>query len=138
MITGILFIIALIAAVALFWYVSTSSYAGDNLQKLEEQIIDAKESVQSVGDAVSTATTATETPYAIPSGGVPLSSLPLTDQQKNALKGVGIDVSTFVLTEAMLACGAEKIGGDRIEAIRGGGAPTFMETTQLLPCLTAR
>ncbi|MBP6924193.1 MAG: hypothetical protein KBC62_02045 [Candidatus Pacebacteria bacterium] len=73
----------------------------------------------------------------IPDGGVPLSSLPLTESHKKALRAVDIDVETFVLTEAMITCAGGKIGDERIVEIIEGSAPSVFEITKLIPCLGA-
>lgn len=127
---------ALIATVAIFWFASASPWAGDNLRSLQQRVQSGvTETREEKNDEGNSSETATNSSITVPEGGIPLSSLPLTDQQKNALSGVGIDVNTFVLTQPMLECGAGKIGEARIEAIVGGEAPTFMETTKMLPCL---
>jgi hypothetical protein len=75
--------------------------------------------------------------FSVPEEGITLASLPLTNAQKKALEAAGVDVSTFVMTKGMLECGIREIGEDRIEALATGGAPTFLEVTKLLPCITA-
>ncbi|HEY0964195.1 MAG TPA: hypothetical protein VGE31_00135 [Candidatus Paceibacterota bacterium] len=134
----ILFLFAALIAFALFWYVSSSSYAGRNLKTLGEKV-----STELSGDAPVATNTAQQTPddtltESIPDEGVPLASLALTTEQKNALTNLGINVETFVLTKPMLICGAVKLGDARIEEIKAGAAPSYMEMTKLLPCLTAR
>ncbi len=88
----------------------------------------------------STSVTETEAVPAAPhetvEDGVPLRDLPLSDGQKSALDTVGIDVDTFVITPAMQACAADKLGAARMEEIIAGAAPSFFETTKLLPCLS--
>ncbi len=128
---------AFIATAVIFWYASTSPVASDNLRAWQQKVnSDIKETVEENTSPNTAPDGAGKASVSVPEGGIPLSSLPLTDSQKSALGNVGIDVNTFVLTQPMLECGAEKIGNDRIEAIVGGAAPSFMETTQMLPCLS--
>ncbi len=75
-------------------------------------------------------------PYTVPDEGIKLSSLSLEDGQRRALEAAGIDVETFVITKPMISCGVEKLGERRIGEIVTGGAPTLIETTKLVPCLT--
>ena len=134
-ITISLFVGAALAAVAIFWYLSSTSYAGPNFKVIQDKV-NTQFGDAGGGDATEANGTALLS-FTIPTGGIALSSLSLSDEQKAALGKVGIDASTFVLTETMLECGVGKIGADRIEAIVGGQAPTFMETTKMLPCLGA-
>lgn len=76
-------------------------------------------------------------PEATPSSreGIPLSDVPLSDQQKQALETFGVDVETFVLTPEMIRCAEATIGASRVADIQAGAAPAFGETLQLLQCL---
>lgn len=78
---------------------------------------------------------ASSTP-SVPREGVPLDSLALTEGQREAIALVGIDVETFVITPEMQVCAEEALGAERLNEIIAGAAPTFMETTRLLPCLS--
>lgn len=73
----------------------------------------------------------------IPEQGIPLSSLSLNDSQKKALEAVQINTETFILTEAMIVCAGEKVGDERISEIIGGSAPSILEISKLIPCLSA-
>lgn len=77
----------------------------------------------------------TNTAFDVPQGGIPLSSLTLGENQKKALETAGIDTNTFVITEAMISCGVEKLGNDRANEIFDGGSPTIFETGKLATCL---
>jgi hypothetical protein len=61
--------------------------------------------------------------------------LPLSDTQKSVLTASGIDIDTFMITPAMIECGENAIGKDRMFAISEGDAPSVVEVTRLLPCL---
>lgn len=73
----------------------------------------------------------------IPEEGIQLSSLSLNDSQKKALEAVQINTETFVLTEAMIICAGGKVGDERISEIVGGSAPSILEISKLIPCLSA-
>lgn len=77
----------------------------------------------------------TNTAFDVPQGGIPLSSLTLGENQKKALETAGIDTNTFMITEAMISCGVEKLGNDRANEIFKGGTPTLVETGKLATCL---
>lgn len=68
-------------------------------------------------------------------GGIYLRDLPLTPSQRSMLETAGIDVETFVITEAMIACAKEKLGEARFNEIIAGAAPSFLEGTSLLSCI---
>lgn len=71
----------------------------------------------------------------VPEGGIPLSTLPLSESHKKALSAAKIDVDTFVLTEGMIVCAGGKIGSERIAEIIEGSAPSVLEMAKLIPCL---
>lgn len=83
-------------------------------------------------------TTARETPLPsiIPPAGFPLRMLPLSETQKKVLTASGIDIETFMITPEMITCGEQKIGKERMFAISEGSAPSVIEVTKLLPCLS--
>lgn len=144
-VTCMLFVLALMAVAGVYWYISVYLSTTVSLPALPEALTPARtETTRTESETETMAaeegseTDVTTAPrFMIPAAGIPLSSLPLTDAQKNAITAVGIEVETFTLTQSMLECGSEKIGIDRIEAMVGGGAPTFLEVTKLLPCLGA-
>ena len=73
--------------------------------------------------------------FTVPQDGISLSSLTLGENQKKALETAGIDTNTFVITEAMISCGVEKLGNERANEIFNGGSPTIIETGKLATCL---
>lgn len=68
---------------------------------------------------------------------IPLRDLPLSDAQKKTAATFGIDVETFIITPAMLACAEVKLGETRLEAIIAGASPSFTESLSLMGCLSA-
>lgn len=79
--------------------------------------------------------TSSDTLPVMPSDGIPLRDLPLSETQRSILSGVGVDVETFIITPAVQVCAEEKLGADRMMEIVDGDAPSVIETTRLLPCL---
>ncbi len=75
--------------------------------------------------------------FNIPDKGIRIATLKLSPEQKSLLKKVGIDTQTFVLTKDMLACASDKLGEQRLASIAAGAAPSILETTRLLPCLSS-
>ena len=65
---------------------------------------------------------------------IPLSSLELSDFQRNLLEKAGVDTETFVITPAMQTCAAGKIGQSRVEEIIAGDSPNALEITRLSTC----
>lgn len=65
----------------------------------------------------------------------PLSSIPLSDAQKQLLSGAGIDYDTFIITQAMIDCAATSVGEERLAELSAGSAPSFLEGVALLRCL---
>ena len=110
-----LLVIALLSVIAVFCYLSLQIKSGQQ--------------------AVSTGQAAGDTSSGVAAEGIPLRDLPLSDSQKSVLGTIGVDVDSFVITPAMQACAAEKLGNERMAEIIAGAAPTTLETTKLLPCL---
>ncbi|MBX9906903.1 hypothetical protein K2X96_03330 [Patescibacteria group bacterium] len=59
----------------------------------------------------------------------------LNASQKIALKAIGIEGETFILTEAMAGCAYDTLGGSRVEAIVAGDIPSVSEMVRLAPCM---
>lgn len=127
--SSILLLVALILVVGVYWYVTLSVESSQQSATHHT----ASSSVVETNSDTSSAETA-ETAQ-MPSQGIPLRDLPLTEGQKEAVALVGIDVETFVITPAMQICAEEKLGSVRMQTIVAGETPTFMETTRLIPCL---
>lgn len=70
--------------------------------------------------------------------GIPIRDLTLTEKQRSAIELVGIDVDTFVITDAMISCGERSLGVERYREIIDGDTPTFIESSKLIPCLSAQ
>lgn len=126
------FVISAVVTIGVFWFVSTLVPSKETVTKTIEEAATsipekAGEEVKKTADAVVDK---------IPEEGVPLSKVPLSDEQKKALAAVQIDVNTFVVTKSMILCGEEKLGKERMDQIIGGNAPGLIEITRLIPCLT--
>ena len=76
-----------------------------------------------------------ESTQPILSANIPLSSLPLSEGQLEAVRAANIDPDTFVITPQLQVCAAEKLGAERFAAIIDGDAPTFVESFSLLSCV---
>ncbi len=124
-ITASLLVIALILVVAVFWYVSAQLKQGQAAYTAPAALTETGE--PEVGTEAAPAAT----------GGIHLKDVPLSDAQQNTLETVGVDVDTFVITPAIQACAAEKLGQERMAEIAAGAAPTALETVKLVPCLGA-
>ena len=66
---------------------------------------------------------------------IALKDLNLSTEQQQIITLAGIDIETFVVTEAMIECAEEKVGQDRITEIIAGGTPGILEIASLLPCI---
>jgi hypothetical protein len=71
----------------------------------------------------------------VPTNPIPLSSLPLTNTQKELLRSAGIDPETFIITPEMITCAKERLGEARFAEIVAGDAPGPTEVFSLLRCL---
>ncbi|MEN9920125.1 MAG: hypothetical protein RL538_18 [Candidatus Parcubacteria bacterium] len=128
------FVLAGIVTVGVYLYVTknlSTSAGTPSAEVVKESLKDAVVETKS-----ETETAVSDLVEKVPKEGIPLSSLPLTDSHKKALSAVNIDVETFVLTPEMITCGGEKLGATRIEEIIAGAAPSVLEITKLIPCLT--
>lgn len=62
----------------------------------------------------------------------------LTDEQEQLLRTVGIDAGQLPteLTPELKTCLIEKVGTERIEALKGGAQPTLQDLLDAKPCVT--
>jgi hypothetical protein len=127
------FIGAIALTIALFFFVNSQLRSGDLPTK--DTVSDVVQEVATVTKEKSDVAKA-EAINKVPEDGILLSSIPLTESQKKALSSAGIDTETFKLTPEMIACGAEKLGSERVNAIISGSTPSLLEVTKLTPCLT--
>ncbi len=58
----------------------------------------------------------------------------ISDEQKELLERFGIDTSAITVTAEMIACAEEKVGAERIEEIKNGATPGFLEGLSLVTC----
>lgn len=122
-ISGSLLLGAIIATVFVFWYV-TAELPASSSTAVEVETSQTQVDENEIEDPV------------VVSEGIPLRNLPLGDGQKSVLDTVGVEVETFVITPAMQTCALEKLGEARMSEIIAGEAPSLLETTRLLPCLS--
>jgi hypothetical protein len=123
---------ALVAAVLIFWWLNNTTV----LLSVSEQVksfIDTAPTPNEVSSEVKT--TIKSEDFAIPVGGIKLSTLALGESQKKALQTAGINIDTFVITETMISCGVGKLGEARASEIFAGATPSLLEIGKLLPCL---
>ena len=71
----------------------------------------------------------------LPAVAIPIAPLPMTDAQKSAVEDFGIDPNSLVITPAMETCFVEKIGQERVDAIKGGATPGALELLKSSSCL---
>ncbi len=58
----------------------------------------------------------------------------LTDSQKKMLESFGIDTEAVTVTASMVACAEAKLGSARVEEIKNGATPSFLEGASLFSC----
>ncbi len=120
-IVNIMLALALIAAVAAFWYVHTL---------LEDTPAKAIPSTSKDSSEFNGASSSAESDLQV-------DSTQISEEQKAALDNAGINSENFTITPAMLDCASSKLSDTRIAEIAEGDAPTVIETAKLLPCLGA-
>lgn len=59
----------------------------------------------------------------------------LPASQQKVLDTVGITADSFTITQNMVSCAEEAIGGARMQEILDGAAPSPLESLKLLPCM---
>lgn len=134
-ISNILLIIALIITILSFVYINSLLIESSSGKEKESVSKVLKEAI--VGDEDDDVSTLTPATASIPEEGIPLRNLQLSDSQKATLSGMGIDVDTFVVTPAIIACGESKIGVSRMSEIIAGDSPSIIEIGTLSLCLRA-
>jgi hypothetical protein len=133
----ILFVLAVVATVAVF-FIARSYVVPADITTLKDEVgTKIQDSLGSVTDEGAKAVSDVAPSLSVGEGGLPLSSLNIEGAQKKALEAAGINTETFVITEAMLVCAREAVGDDRVVAYVGGESPTILEVGKLLPCLGA-
>ncbi len=131
---SVLFLVgALVAAVLIFWWLNNTTVLPGVSKQVKSFIDSAPEASEMSTDLKEKVTSET---FAIPEGGIKLSSLTLGDNQKKALETAGINIDTFVVTESMIACSVAKLGDTRATEIFAGATPSLLEIGKLLPCLS--
>lgn len=83
------------------------------------------------GDAAGPAGTVAET---VPAAGFTVTVSSLPEAQQDVLRTLGYG-DTITFTAEMVQCAEEKIGVDRVAAIKSGGTPTVLEVGNLARCL---
>ena len=69
-----------------------------------------------------------------PIEGIPVSELPISDNQQKVLDTVGIDTESMVITPEMIECAKEELGEGRYNEVIGGAAPSPLEALALMKC----
>ncbi len=90
-----------------------------------------------VPDAATPSDTSSETPTTLPTTETPASADWLTPEQREILATLGIDEADLpaVLTPELEACLVDKIGADRVAAVKAGDTPTVIEGVRAATCL---
>ncbi len=139
-----LMVLVLALAVAAFVYVQMALAPEDSVEVSEDGVLPSASNTTvprdtepvSVNESVEeTAPEPTEATTPVLSEPIPLSSLPLSDTQKDLLRGAGIDPETFVITPEMVICAEDRLGAARFAEIVAGDAPGPTEVFSLLRCL---
>jgi hypothetical protein len=108
------------------WYLLQNYFSGDNNLTTSEINVP----ISSTG--------ATHDAAVVEDGGIPLMDLHFSDTQKKSIEAFGIDIDTFVITEAMITCAKGKLGSERFDALIAGATLSFGESLSLSTCITAR
>ncbi len=133
--SALLFLGALIAIVVVFLVVlfSRESVRNEAIIIMEDVSgVDISPNIQTneeVGNTTSTEMPTTGKTYA-------LKDFALSDTERDLLAAAGINPETFIITETMVSCAIGKVGQARFDEIVGGSAPSFLEMTRVIPCLT--
>jgi DNA-binding IclR family transcriptional regulator len=137
LITSILFLVlALMATVLVFILVSgTSETTVEPIGREESTETDSPTPVAIDTDIETVAENGTSSSEGEPVAGIPVSDLPLTDGQAEALGTLGIDAETFVITPEMIICAESRLSAERVDEIVAGATPTLFETARLSTCL---
>ena len=67
-------------------------------------------------------------------GGTAVSAEDLTPGQRKLLESLGINADEIVITQEMVLCAEARLGADRIEEIKDGATPSFLEGVELVTC----
>lgn len=144
-ITSVMMVLVLALAVAAFVYVQLA-LAPETVEEeavmtpvmtAPREVSPSAATPSAEGDAATPtpAPTPATTPVPAVTEPIPLSALPLSDTQKELLRGAGIDTETFVITPEMIACAEDRLGAARFSEIIAGAAPGATEMFSLLRCL---
>jgi len=66
--------------------------------------------------------------------GVSITPDVLNDDQKQLLEKFGVDTENLIITDEMVRCAEEKVGAARLEEIKNGDTPSFVESLSLFGC----
>jgi hypothetical protein len=103
------------------------------LYKIGLKEIEAPAIVVPPQDATSPASAQPSTPTT--NQGVPVSDLPISETQRDALESAGIDPNAIQITPEMEACFIEKLGDERVQEIINGATPGPLEIFKASSCL---
>jgi len=67
-------------------------------------------------------------------GDTTIDSSNMTDGQRKLISSLGLDPNNVTVTAEMIACAEAKLGVARIEEIKNGSTPSFMEGVSLAVC----
>lgn len=131
--SALFLVLALLITIGVFFWLNSATV----LPTITEQVQTFRgvEPTKDIAESSESAAATSES-FSIPSEGIKLSSLALGDSQRKALEAAGINIETFIITEAVISCGVGKLGDARATEIFGGATPTIIETGKLLPCLS--
>lgn len=123
-----LFVGSLCVVIAVYVFLVRPYLGSDSGQESVEK--PTKEAIEAVVTEL-----ASTTGVVIPEAGLPVADIPLDSAKERALSLIGVDPETFVISQAMVACGVEKLGVERMGALASGEAPTLEEIAILTPCV---
>lgn len=106
---------------------------GDKMQEVTNSSADTKSAgTDSDGKVDSTLVSGNSSDVAF---SIPISGLP--QAQQTALKAMGINGDSFVVTKGMVACAEAKIGAQRVKEIQNGASTSVSEGLTLMGCYKA-
>lgn len=135
-------LIVIIALIALGLYVSNQLQQKGPVLEIPTEETESTAEITSEDTTVSEATTdvtapaktsAEPDPTSVEEGTVIDESL-INEDQKELLERFGIDTSAITVTEEMITCAEEKVGIERLEEIKNGATPDFLEGLSLVTC----
>jgi hypothetical protein len=124
--TFVIVLVAIIISLSVgYWFGSTPTYS---------PAVDEDTTSENLNSEAASSTATTTSASASDEGVTEISADALTDDQKQMLERFGIDTETITITPEMIQCAEAAIGKDRLDEIKNGDTPSFLESVSLLRC----